>query len=45
MANNSNRPGAKWMDSDIFGVYKGKPDIRPQDDFAAYVNRAWAEKG
>ncbi|WP_029320638.1 M13 family metallopeptidase [Butyrivibrio sp. AE3004] len=40
----ADRPGAKWMDSGIFGVFKDAPEIRPQDDFAAYVNRKWAEK-
>lgn len=37
------RPGAAWMDSGIYGVYEGKGEIRLQDDFAAAVNREWAE--
>ncbi len=37
------RPGAKWIDSGIFGTFKDLGEIRPQDDFAASVNRAWAE--
>ena len=37
------RPGAAWIDSGIYGVYEGKGEIRPQDDFAAAVNREWAE--
>ena len=39
----ADRPGAKWMDSGISGVFEGVGEIRPQDDFAAYVNREWAE--
>ena len=42
-ADDGERPGAAWMDSGIYGVYEGKGEIRPQDDFAAAVNRAWAE--
>ena len=41
-ADDGERPGAAWMDSGIYGVYEGKGEIRPQDDFAAAVNRAWA---
>ena len=37
------RPGAAWIDSGIYGVYEGKGEIRLQDDFAAAVNREWAE--
>ena len=37
------RPGAKWIDSGIYGTYEGMGEIRPQDDFAAWVNREWAE--
>lgn len=39
----ADRPGAQWMDSGIFGVFEGVGEIRPQDDFAAYINRDWAE--
>ncbi|OON84952.1 hypothetical protein BXO88_14895 [Oribacterium sp. C9] len=39
----ADRPGNKWMDSGIYGVFEGVGEIRPQDDFAAYVNREWAE--
>ena len=42
-ADGSERPGAKWINSDIYGVFKGLGEIRPQDDFAAAVNRAWSE--
>ena len=35
--------GAKWIDSGIYGTYEGMGEISPQDDFAAWVNREWAE--
>ena len=43
LAAEGERPGAAWIDSGIYGVYEGKGEIRLQDDFAASVNRAWAE--
>ena len=39
----SSRPGAKWIDSGLYGTFEGMGEIRAQDDFAAYVNREWAE--
>ena len=39
----SERPGAKWIDSGIYGTFEGRGEIRPEDDFAAAVNREWAE--
>ena len=42
-AEESERPGAKWIDSDVYGAFEGLGEIRPQDDFAAAVNRAWSE--
>ncbi len=38
-----NRTGAKWIDSGIYGTFEGMGEIRLEDDFAAYVNREWAE--
>ena len=35
--------GAKWIDSGLYGTFAGMGEIRPQDDFAACVNREWAE--
>lgn len=35
--------GAAWIDSGLYGTFKEMGEIRPQDDFASYVNRAWAE--
>ena len=35
--------GAKWIDSGLYGTFAGMGEIRPQDDFAAWVNREWAE--
>ena len=37
------RPGEKWIESGLKGVYEGMGDIRLEDDFAAYVNREWAK--
>ena len=42
-AEGNERPGAKWINSDIYGAFEGLGEIRPQDDFAAAVNRAWSE--
>ena len=42
-AEDSGRPGAKWINSDLYGAFKGLGEIRPQDDFAAAVNRSWSE--
>ena len=42
-ADNEKRTGTAWIDSGLYGTYEGLGEIRPQDDFAAYVNRAWAE--
>ncbi len=38
-----NRTGAKWIDSGLYGTFEGMDEIRLQDDFAAYINRDWAE--
>ena len=37
------RPGAKWIDSGIYGTYEGMGEISLKDDFAAAINREWAE--
>ena len=37
------RPGAKWIDSGIYGTYEGMGEISLKDDFAAAINRDWAE--
>ncbi len=42
-SNETMRTGAKWMDSGIYGTFKDMGQIKLQDDFAAYVNRSWAE--
>lgn len=42
-AEGNERPGAKWIDSGIYGTFEGRDEIRPEDDFAAAVNREWAE--
>ena len=35
-----------WVDSDLIGAVKAEDEIRPQDDFAAAVNKDWKlEKG
>lgn len=35
-----------WVDSDLSGAIKAEDEIRPQDDFAAAVNKDWKlEKG
>lgn len=39
----ADRPGAKWIDSGIYGTYEGMGDISLKDDFAAAINRDWAE--
>ena len=39
----SARPGAMWIDSGIYGTYEGRGEIRLEDDFAAAINREWAE--
>ncbi|WP_026529174.1 M13 family metallopeptidase [Butyrivibrio sp. VCD2006] len=31
--------GGKWVDSDVIGMVKSEDNIRPQDDFAAAVNK------
>ena len=43
IAEGNERPGARWIDSGIYGAFEGRSEIRPQDDFAAAVNREWAE--
>ena len=42
-AEGNERPGAKWIDSGIYGTFEGRDEIRLEDDFAAAVNREWAE--
>ena len=39
----NDRPGKAWFNSDLYGTFAGRDDIRLQDDFAAAVNREWAE--
>ena len=39
----SARPGAMWIDSGIYGTYEGRGEIRLEDDYAAAINREWAE--
>ncbi len=41
--NANDRPGAQWINSGIYGTYEGLDKIRLEDDFAAAVNRDWAE--
>ena len=43
IAEGNERPGSRWIDSGIYGAFEGRSEIRPQDDFAAAVNREWAE--
>ena len=43
LAAENDRPGAAWINSDIYGTFDGMGEIRPQDDFAAAINREWAE--
>ncbi|MCR4589866.1 MAG: hypothetical protein K5668_03520 [Lachnospiraceae bacterium] len=38
------RPGEMWIDSGIYGTYEGLGEIILRDDFAAAINRDWAEK-
>ena len=43
LAEENTRPGAMWINSGIYGTYEGRGEIRLQDDYAAAVNREWAE--
>lgn len=43
LAVENDRPGAVWINSDLYGTFEGMGEIRPQDDFAAAINREWAE--
>ena len=38
------RPGAMWIDSGIYGTFEGRGEISLKDDYAAAINRDWAEK-
>ena len=40
----ADRPGAMWINSDVYGAYEGMGEISLKDDFAAAINRDWAEK-
>ena len=40
----ADRPGAMWIDSGIYGTFEGRGEISLKDDYAAAINRDWAEK-